>query len=90
MSWLTPRRTRMRCTAMLERAQLERGQILPRVAVQHQLIGDQLERIPRQRPLLREPVLGHRPGQIPVRKHAALELRADGVTVVQWHGEHLP
>ena len=53
-------------------------------SVQHQLIRDQLERVPRQGALLREPVLGHRPGQVPVSEHAALELVADGVAVVQW------
>jgi len=68
----------------------ERGQVLPRVAVQHQLIGNDLVRVPGQGSLLREPVLGHRPGQVPVSEHTAVELVADGVTVVQWHGHHLP
>ena len=67
----------------------ERGQVLPRVAIQHQLIRHQLERVPGQRSLRREPVLGHRPGQIPVSEHAVLELVTDGLAVVQCHGQHL-
>ena len=68
----------------------ERGQVLPGVAIEHQLIGHQLERVPGQRSLRREPVLGHRPGQIPAGEYAVLELVTDGLAVVQCHGQHLP
>jgi len=54
-------------------------------AVQHQLIRHQLERVPRQRPLLRERVLGHRPGQITIGEHAIRHLVTDGITIVQRH-----
>ena len=42
----------------------ERGQVLPGVSVEHQLVRDQLERFPRQRLGPGELVLGDRPGQV--------------------------
>ena len=67
----------------------ERGQVLPGVPIEHQLIRHQLERIPGQRPVRGEPVLSDRPGQVPVGEHAVLELVTDGITLVQRHSQHL-
>jgi len=65
------------------------GQVLACVAVQHQLIRHQLERIPRQRPLRGEPVLRHRPGQVAVGEHTVRHLVTDTVTIMQWHDAYL-
>ena len=54
-----------------------------------QLVRHQLVRIPRQRLVRREPVLRHRPGQVVPGEHAVLQLLADGLALVQWHGRHL-
>src|SRR5262249_21487680 len=63
----------------------KRRQVLPRVPIEHQLIRHQLERIPRQRPLLRERVLRHRPRQIPVGEHTIRHLVTYHITLVQRH-----
>ena len=47
-------------------------------------------RVAGQGAVRREPVLGHRPRQVPVSKHAVVELPTDGVPLVQWHDRHLP
>ena len=57
----------------------ERGQVLPGVAVEDQLVRHQLERLPRQRLIPGEPVLGHRPGQVATGEHAVLQLLTDPV-----------
>jgi hypothetical protein len=48
-------------------------------------LDPELESVPGQRCLLREPVLGHRPGQVSVGKHAVIELITNGFPVVQRH-----
>jgi hypothetical protein len=68
----------------------ERGQVLPRVAIEHQLVGHYLERFPRQRLVLREFVLGDRPGQVAPDEHAVIQLLTDGGTLMQRHNQHLP
>ena len=61
----------------------ERGQVLPRVPVEHHLVRHQLERVPGQRPVRREPVLGDRLGHVPIGKQTVRKLVTDGLTVVQ-------
>ena len=68
----------------------ERGQVLAGVAIEHQLVRHHLERVPRQRLVPGEPVLGDRPGQVAPAENRVLHLLTDGVTLVQRHGWHLP
>jgi hypothetical protein len=67
----------------------ERGQILPGIAIEHQLIGYQLERFARLRLALGEAVFRHRHGQVTPGEHAILYLLADSIALVQWHDQHL-
>src|SRR5205814_10557349 len=72
----------------------ERGQVLPGVAVEYQLVRHQLKRVSRQRLVAGELVLGNGPGHVAPGEHAVRQLLLDRLTRVQRHvssspGHHL-
>jgi hypothetical protein len=67
----------------------ERGQVLAGVAIEHQLVRHDLERLCWLCFVRREPILGDRPGQVAPGEHAVLQLLTDRVALVQGHGRHL-
>jgi hypothetical protein len=71
----------------LEPRLAERGQVLARVPVQHQLVRHKLERVSGLRSFLREPEFVDRPVQVAIGEHAVVKL--DIVTLVQGHGSML-